>query len=140
MRKVLKLEKGGTWKADHLASVADKTDLGHAQRTHDDHVAIIIAAVRRRAAREAGIGGLHNDDFVRRNAGPQYLPLLDETAWSNNHQRRPGPEPKAGTIGTCSGGARQHMARPDDLLQCVEKASIVELPISCGVYRLVAQT
>jgi hypothetical protein len=66
--------------------------------------------------------------------------LLDETAWSNNHQRRPGPEPKASTIGTRSVGARQHMARPDDLLKCVEKASIVELPISCGVYRLVAQT
>src|SRR6516165_1494854 len=100
--------------ADHLTSFVDQADPGHSQRAHDDDLAIIVAAVGCRSAGEAGIGGLHDDDLVRRGAGLEYFPLFDEVAGLNDGQCRPCSESETGTVTARACSARQHMATPDN--------------------------
>ena len=122
---LLELEESGAWMADHLTPFVDEVDPGHAARAHDDDFAIIIAAVGCRAARDAGIGGLHDDDLVRRGAGLQHSPLLDEVAWPNDGQCRPRSESEARAVTARAFRTRQHIATPDDRPQLIEKAGIV---------------
>src|ERR1700736_5295217 len=100
--------------ADYLTSFVDQTDSGDAERADDNDVAIIVAAVGSRAARKAGIGSLHDDDFVRRGAGFEYSPLLDKVARPSYSQGRTVPKPEAHTIAQRAFGLRQYVARADD--------------------------
>src|SRR5580704_4297328 len=100
--------------ADYLKSFVDQTDSGDAERADDNDVAIIVAAVRSRAAGKAGIGTLHDDDLVRRDARFEHSPLLDKVARPNYRQGRAVPKPEAHAIAQRAFGLREHVARADD--------------------------
>src|SRR5215471_287020 len=100
--------------ADYLTSFLDQADSGNAERAHDNDVAIIIAAVRRRASGEAGIGSLHDDDLVRRNTCFEHSPLLDKVAGPNYAQDRSVPQAEAPTVAQRAPGLCQHVPRTDD--------------------------
>ena len=62
--------------SQHLFTVADDVQLIEAQSADDNDVAIVIIAARRRAFGQTGIGGLHQDYFVSRDAGVEDTPQL----------------------------------------------------------------
>ena len=49
----------------------DQPHLRHAERADDDDLPVIVAAIRRRSTRQAGIGRLHDDDLACGGAGQQ---------------------------------------------------------------------
>src|SRR5229473_5313393 len=119
--------------ADYLTSFLDQADSGNAERAHDNDVAIIVALVRRRAPGKAGIGSLHDDDLVRRDAGFEYSPLLDKVAGPNYSQSRAVPKSEAHTVPESAVGLCQHVARTDDRLQLLDEPRVVR---PCVVARL----
>ena len=69
---------------------------------------------RRRAPGKAGIGSLHEDDFVICDAGFEYSPLPDEVVRPNYGQGRTVPKSEAHTVAERAFGICQHVARTDD--------------------------
>ena len=100
--------------ADYLPSFIDQANPGYPQSAHDDNVAVIVATVRRRTSSEAGIGRLHNDDFVRRDTGLEHFPLLDKVAGPNYGQDWSISKSEAPAVAERAAGFGQHVARTDD--------------------------
>src|SRR5512146_695431 len=73
--KTLELKERAAGVADDLPTVVDQVNLVELERTDDDDIAV-VATARRRASREARVGGLHDDDPVCRDTGLQDLPEL----------------------------------------------------------------
>src|SRR6266478_10058207 len=115
--------------ADYLTSFLDQADSGNAERADDHDVAIIVAAVRRRAPGKAGIGSLHDDDLVRCDAGFEHSPLLDKVSRPNYGQGRTVPKSEAHTVAERAFGLCQYVARTDDPFQLFDEPRIVRCRI-----------
>ena len=100
--------------ADYLSSSVNQADPGYPQSAHDDNVTVVVATVRRRTSSEAGIGRLHNDNFVRRDTGLEHFPLLDKVARPNYGQDWSISKSEAPAVAERATGLCQHVARTDD--------------------------
>ena len=106
-------------------SLVDQLDLAMRSVLTMTISAIIVVAIRRRSAGQAGIGRLHDDDLAGGDAGQQNLPLLDERAGPYHGQRRSVAEPESRAVATRAGVAGQDMFRPDDRPQAIEKWPVI---------------
>ncbi len=109
-------------KADDLLAVVDDIHLLHAGRADDHDVAIVVVAVRRRAAHEARIRSLRNDDHVCRDACLQHLPLFDDGAWAHHRQRLACAETKTRAVASGRAVIRQDVLLADDVAQIRNEA------------------
>lgn len=122
---LLEVEERGAGQGQHLLTAADLVDAIHAERVDEDHIAV-VAALGSRSLCETGVGRLENDDLVRRDAGLQNLPKLDEPARAYDGERiaRSGAEALAEPLRCLIPG--QHVAASDDSLQPCDDVIILD--------------
>ncbi len=64
----------GSWIGQHLFTFADDVQLIKTQGADNDNLAVVIITARRRSFGQAGVSGLHQDNFIRGDAGAQNAP------------------------------------------------------------------
>ena len=62
--------------SQHLFAFADDVQFIQAQGADNDNFAVVIISARRRAFGQAGIGGLHQDNFICGDASIENAPQL----------------------------------------------------------------
>ncbi len=93
-------------KADHLPAVLDQLQVGEPQRADYHHRPVIVAAVRRGAVGQAGIGRLHDDDGIVGNACFEHVTRARAVCPAG--RRRP---PARCRLGRCGDSARSAARR-----------------------------
>ncbi|MNS98555.1 hypothetical protein D3C72_1329250 [compost metagenome] len=79
--------KGRTRIGQHLLTFVQQMQFIETQGADNDDIPVVIIAVWRRAFRQAGIGRLHQNDFVGVDAGAQHTPQLQQRAGEDYRQR-----------------------------------------------------
>ena len=87
-QRLLQRVEGGAGQADDLAAAVDQVDAREAAQADEDDLAVVVVAPGGRAAGEAGVGGLEDDDAPGGDRGVQYAPLLDEAAGADHRRDR----------------------------------------------------
>jgi len=96
-----------TWRPSSMRSIRPRRSV------FDDHDgAVVVVAVRRRAAGQPGVRGLHDDDEPAFDADPQRLPLLNQRAGQGDDQSAAGSGPKSSTKSRRPAIPGQHVPPP----------------------------
>ena len=124
LEQFLEVVQGAAGEADHLLAVVQHLNMVEAQGADDDDLAVIVVAAGGRSFGQAGIGGLHDDDFVGGHAGLQNAPQLQQAGGKRHRQRLAfaGAEPLAIPLGVAIAG--QQLRAADDVFKLVDKCLI----------------
>ncbi|GLQ89372.1 hypothetical protein GCM10007898_29450 [Dyella flagellata] len=100
LKHLFQLMQRGTRQANDLLSPIDQIDLFHSAHADDDDVTVVIVAVWRGSAGEAGIGSLRYNNDIGADACFENTPLLDQGGWTDNGKCPAEAEAKARAIST----------------------------------------
>jgi hypothetical protein len=112
--RLLERVERGAGQADHLPPPVDQVDAREPAQADEHDLAVVVVAPGRRAADEAGVGGLEDDDASGREGSVQHAPVLDQAPRPHNRRDRPSAIAKAACIAAGVAGGREHMARAHD--------------------------
>ncbi|KAF1050639.1 MAG: hypothetical protein GAK34_01791 [Delftia tsuruhatensis] len=120
-QRLLQPVQRGAGQADHLGAAANDLHAGDAQGVDEHDLAVVVRAVGRGAARQARVGGLHDDDTPGRHGGLHHLPLLQQRRGPHHGQHR--ALARAVALAEAARGlvVGEHMGRAHGLAQLLQQ-------------------
>ena len=110
---------------DDLRAAVDEIDAVNAQGVDDDNGAIIVIAIGRGTAGQAGVGRLANDYHIGQMAGFDHFPLLDHIRRQDDRQCIAATKAKTGSVFVCFRRVGDEVFGTDNGVETIDQRLVI---------------